>query len=110
MPYARRIWARPGGSTFVRIEILALNLVSSTPITVTYNGGQTPEQWDVRAVLSNTAVPIWHAPPAIVTLTIAITYIAGSLQWYLLGGAAGALLQRFWDGLKTGQDEEEGWF
>ena len=50
------------------------------------------------------------APPAVVTLTIAITYIAGSLQWYLLGGAAGALLQRFWDGLKTGDDEEEGWF
>jgi hypothetical protein len=45
----------PGGSASVRVEILALNLVSSAPITVTYNGGQTPEQWDVRAVLSNTA-------------------------------------------------------
>ena len=54
------IWRRdatasigPGGSAAVPIEIVALSLVSVTPITVTYGGG-SPEQWDVQVVLSNT--------------------------------------------------------
>src|SRR5262245_1935865 len=43
----------PGDQSVVPIEILALSLVSSTPITVTYNGGQTPEQWSVGLCLSS---------------------------------------------------------
>ncbi len=43
-----------GGSDIVPIEIVALNLVSVNPITVTYNGGQTPEQWTVQVCLSST--------------------------------------------------------
>ncbi|MFH1843279.1 MAG: FlgD immunoglobulin-like domain containing protein [bacterium] len=36
----------------VHTEILALNLISTTPITVTYFGGQFPEEWEVRMALS----------------------------------------------------------
>ena len=39
-------------SDTVDIEIVALNLVSTTPITVTY-GGQDPENWDVQMCLSS---------------------------------------------------------
>ncbi|MEE9293718.1 MAG: nidogen-like domain-containing protein [Phycisphaerae bacterium] len=35
----------------VEIEIVELNLVSCEPITVTFNGGQRPEQWDVKVFL-----------------------------------------------------------
>jgi len=44
----------PGPAT-IPIEIKALSLVSVQPITVTYNGGQNPELWDVRAALSSVA-------------------------------------------------------
>jgi hypothetical protein len=44
----------PGPST-IPIEIVALSLVSAQPITVTYNGGQNPELWDVKACLSSVA-------------------------------------------------------
>jgi hypothetical protein len=37
----------------IPIEIVALSLVSCQPITVTYNGGMSPEQWDVRVCLSS---------------------------------------------------------
>jgi hypothetical protein len=46
--------AMPGPST-IPIEIVALNLVSVQPITVTYNGGQNPELWNVKACLSSLA-------------------------------------------------------
>jgi hypothetical protein len=46
----------------------------------------------------------------LVPVTIAITYVVGSLQWYFLGGGIGALLEKFWSGLKTGDEEEEEWF
>ena len=42
----------PGSQDTVPIEIVALNLVSVQPITVTYTGGMNPELWDVRACLS----------------------------------------------------------
>ena len=42
-------------------------------------------------------------------LVVAIIYVAGTLQWYFLFGGIGALLQRFWEGLKTGEEGEE-WF
>ncbi|HEX5000777.1 MAG TPA: hypothetical protein VFY29_21310 [Terriglobia bacterium] len=48
------------------------------------------------------------AAPGLAFSTIAITYIAGTIQWYLIGGAAGAVLERFWAGLKTDDDDE--WF
>lgn len=41
--------------------------------------------------------------------TIALVYVVGTLQWYYLGGGVGLLLDRFWNGLKTGEDGEE-WF
>ena len=43
----------PGSSVTVPIEIVALSLVSAQPITVTYDGGQRPEQWNVRVALSS---------------------------------------------------------
>ncbi|MGH2687299.1 MAG: hypothetical protein ACRDKW_00605, partial [Actinomycetota bacterium] len=45
----------PGSQDTIPIEIVALNLVSVNPITVTYNGGQNPEPWDVRVCLSAVA-------------------------------------------------------
>lgn len=44
-----------GSSDVVEIEIQALNLVSIEPITVTYNGGQNPETWEVSVCLSDQA-------------------------------------------------------
>jgi hypothetical protein len=41
-----------GGPVAVDIEIVALSLEGVAPITVTYNGGQSPEQWDVTVDLS----------------------------------------------------------
>lgn len=38
----------PGSSDLIPIEIVELSLVSVNPITVTYNGGQNPEQWDLH--------------------------------------------------------------
>ena len=34
-------------TTTIPIELVALSLASTQPITVTYNGGQNPEQWQV---------------------------------------------------------------
>ena len=45
-----------GSSDQIEIELVALSLVSLDPITVTYDGGQNPEPWDVRICLSS-AVP-----------------------------------------------------
>ena len=49
-------------------------------------------------------------PPGLIAITIAVIYIVGTLQWYLVGGAIGALLERFFEGLKTPDPEEEEWF
>lgn len=43
----------PAPNVVVDIEIVALSLKSIEPITVTYNGGQDPELWDVRVCLSD---------------------------------------------------------
>jgi hypothetical protein len=43
----------PPATDVVPIELIQLNLVSIQPITVTYNGGQNPEPWDVQVDLSN---------------------------------------------------------
>jgi hypothetical protein len=44
-----------------------------------------------------------------VLVAIAMTYILGTVQWYFVGGGAGAVLQKIWGGLKTGEEGEE-WF
>jgi hypothetical protein len=48
-------------------------------------------------------------PPGLLVLTLGLSYIVGSLQWFLIGGGIGALLEKFWSGLKTGDDEDEEW-
>jgi hypothetical protein len=48
-------------------------------------------------------------PPGLLVLTLGISYVVGSLQWFLIGGGIGALLEKFWSGLKTGDDEDEEW-
>lgn len=51
-------------SDTIPIEIVELSLVSVNPITVTYNGGQNPELWDVRVTLS----PSQAQPPGSMTI------------------------------------------
>ncbi len=46
-----------GQSAAVDIKIVELSLVSTSPITVTYNGGQNPEPWDVAVDLSAVVTP-----------------------------------------------------
>jgi len=50
------LYAASEDSTFSNefhgIRIVALHLVSAQPVTVTYNGGNDPEEWDVEACLS----------------------------------------------------------
>jgi hypothetical protein len=48
-------------------------------------------------------------PPGLIAITIAITYLVGTLQWFLIGGALGALGERFFEGLRTPDPEDE-WF
>jgi hypothetical protein len=48
----------PPKSGTVQIEIVALSLTSSSPITVTYSGGQNPEFWDVDVGLSPSPQPV----------------------------------------------------
>jgi hypothetical protein len=45
----------------------------------------------------------------VMAVAIGMTYIVGTLQWYYLGGGIGAVLEKIWGGLKTGEDGEE-WF
>ncbi len=42
-------------------------------------------------------------------IAMTIIYVMGTVQWYFVIGGIGALLQRFWEGLKTGEEGEE-WF
>ena len=48
-------------------------------------------------------------PPGLLVVTLAITYVIGTLQWFLVGGGIGALLERFFEGLKTPDPEDEEW-
>ena len=48
-------------------------------------------------------------PPGLLAMTIAVTYLAGTLQWFFVGGGIGALLERFFEGLKTPEPEDEEW-
>jgi hypothetical protein len=44
--------------------------------------------------------------PGLLAITIVITFVVGTVEWYFVGGGVGALLSRFWTGLKT---EDEDW-
>jgi hypothetical protein len=46
------------GPSTVDIEIVALSLVGVNPITVTYNGGLNPEEWNVAVCLSPSPQPV----------------------------------------------------
>jgi hypothetical protein len=48
-------------------------------------------------------------PPGLVAITIGITYLVGTIQWFFVGGGVGALMERFFEGLKTPDPEDEGW-
>jgi hypothetical protein len=48
-------------------------------------------------------------PPGLVAITIAITYLVGTIQWFLVGGGVGAILERFFQGLRTPDPEEHDW-
>jgi len=47
----------PGSADTVSIELIALSLTSTAPITVTYDGGQNPEDWQVDICLSSLMPP-----------------------------------------------------
>jgi hypothetical protein len=46
------------------------------------------------------------ALPGLLVIAVVVTYVVGTVEWYFVGGGVGALLSRFWAGLKT---EEEDW-
>jgi hypothetical protein len=48
-------------------------------------------------------------PPGLVAITISITYLVGTLQWFFVGGGVGALLERFFEGLRTPDPDEHEW-
>jgi hypothetical protein len=48
-------------------------------------------------------------PPGLVAITIGITLIVGTLQWFFIGGGLGALLERFFEGLRTPDPEDQEW-
>ncbi|GJM26808.1 MAG: hypothetical protein DHS20C16_32230 [Phycisphaerae bacterium] len=52
-PFDRCDLPSPSNQQPVDIQLVDLNLVSSQPIIVTFNGGQNPEAWDVSMDLSS---------------------------------------------------------
>jgi hypothetical protein len=42
-------------------------------------------------------------------MTLAVTYIVGTVQWFFVGGGIGLLLERFFEGLKTPDPEDDEW-
>jgi len=57
-----------GTPSTVNIEIVALSLESVDPMTVTHNGGQSPEAWEVTVDLSPGGLPP-STPPRTLTAT-----------------------------------------
>ncbi len=49
------------------------------------------------------------SPPGMLFLTLAILYAVGTLQWFLIGGAIGAILDKLWEGLKTPEPDDDQW-
>src|SRR5579871_4161426 len=50
----------------------------------------------------------WN-PGGMVEVTLVLTFVIGTIQWYFLGGAIGVLLEKFWTGFKSAQGEDEDW-
>jgi hypothetical protein len=48
-------------------------------------------------------------PPGLVGITIVLTLLIGTVQWFFVGGGAGALLERFFQGLRTPDPEDQEW-
>ncbi len=59
-----------GPPVTIDIEIVALSLRSASPITVTFNGGQNPEPWDLEVELSGVTPPLG-------TMTVTKTHLNG---------------------------------
>ena len=53
---------------------------------------------------------LWSDFSHLLVWTMVIAYILGTLQWFLVGGGVGALAERFFEGLKTPDPEDEEWF
>lgn len=47
-----------GKSVMVEVQIVSLNLVSTEPITVTFDDGRAPEEWDLQVCLSSQPQPM----------------------------------------------------
>jgi hypothetical protein len=48
-------------------------------------------------------------PPGLVAITIVLTLLIGTVQWFFVGGGIGALLERFFHGLRTPDPEDQEW-
>jgi hypothetical protein len=48
-------------------------------------------------------------PPGLVPITIVLTLVVGTVQWFFVGGGIGALLERFFQGLRTPDPEDQEW-
>ena len=48
-------------------------------------------------------------PPGLVPITVGITLVIGTLPWFFIGGGVGALLERFFEGLRTPDPEDQEW-
>ena len=48
-------------------------------------------------------------PPGLVAITIVLTLLIGTVQWFFVGGGIGALLERFFQGLRTPDPEDQEW-
>ena len=48
-------------------------------------------------------------PPGLVPITIVLTLLVGTVQWFFVGGGIGALLERFFQGLRTPDPEDQEW-
>src|SRR5678815_437279 len=69
--------------------------------------------FDTIAMLGTLAVFSLMSPivpsTQLLLVVIVMTYVVGTAQWYYGGGAVGAIVEKFWGGLKTGEEGEE-WF
>ena len=49
------------------------------------------------------------AAPAPVAISMIVTILVGTVQWYFVGGGIGLLLEKFWSGLKSNEDVDDDW-
>jgi hypothetical protein len=69
--------------------------------------------FDTVALLGTLAVFSVMGPAVdsthLLLVAMGMIYIVGTAQWFFGGGAIGAILEKVWGGLKTGEEGEE-WF